>query len=44
VELRAVFGSLFQRFPKLRLAVPVEELTPRADQLTGGFTGLPVTW
>jgi cytochrome P450 len=44
VELRAVFSSLFQRFPTLRLAVPVEELTPRADQLTGGFTGLPVTW
>jgi cytochrome P450 len=44
VELRAVFGSIFQRFPTLSLAVPYEELEPRSDRLTGGFTGLPVTW
>jgi pentalenolactone synthase len=44
VELRAVFGSLFRRFPALRLAVPVERLEPRRDQLTGGITGLPVAW
>jgi cytochrome P450 len=44
VELRAVFGSLFQRFPTLRLAVPLEELTTRPNHLTGGLTELPVTW
>jgi pentalenolactone synthase len=44
VELEAVFGSLFQRFPTLRLAVPYERLTPRADRLTGGFTEVPVAW
>ncbi|MBP2703192.1 cytochrome P450 [Microbispora sp. RL4-1S] len=44
VELRAVFGSLFQRFPTLSLAVPYEDLKPRADRLTGGFNELPVTW
>jgi cytochrome P450 len=44
VELSAVFGSLFQRFSTLRLAVPHERLEPRADRLTGGFAELPVTW
>jgi pentalenolactone synthase len=44
VELRAVFGTLFQRFPTLRLAVPLEELTTRPNHLTGGLTELPVTW
>ncbi|MBC6457000.1 cytochrome P450 [Actinomadura sp. HBU206391] len=44
VELCAVFGTLFQRFPELRPAVPVEELTTRANHLTGGFTELLVTW
>jgi pentalenolactone synthase len=44
VELSAVFGALFQRFPTLRLAVPRERLEPRTDRLTGGFAQLPVTW
>jgi pentalenolactone synthase len=44
VELRAVFGTLFQRFPTLRPAVPLEELTTRPNHLTGGLTELPVTW
>lgn len=44
VELTAVFGSLFQRFPGLRLAVPADRLEPRAAKLTGGFTALPVAW
>jgi cytochrome P450 len=44
VELGAVFGSLFQRFPTLRLAVPYDQLRPRTDRLTGGFPELPVTW
>lgn len=44
VELRAVFGALFQRFPALRLAVPLERIEHRAHRLTGGFAELPVTW
>jgi cytochrome P450 len=44
VELRAVFGTLFQRFPALRPAVPVEELPLRPNHLTGGLTEVPVTW
>ncbi|MEV5752989.1 cytochrome P450 [Actinoallomurus sp. NPDC052308] len=44
VELRAVFGSLFQRFPDLRLAVPRDRLPWRTDRLTGGVSALPVTW
>ncbi|MER7209766.1 cytochrome P450 [Streptosporangium sp. NPDC000239] len=44
IELRAVFGTLFQRFPTLALAVPAEELVTRENSLTGGFEGIPVTW
>lgn len=44
IELHAVFSQLPQRFPTLRLAVPVEELRVRSDQLTSGLVDLPVTW
>jgi pentalenolactone synthase len=44
VELQTLFGLLFQRFPSLRLAVPVESLRPRTGRLTGGLTALPVEW
>ncbi|MEN3534587.1 cytochrome P450 [Microbispora sp. ZYX-F-249] len=44
VELRAVFGSLFARFPTLALAVPYEELRAHTDRLAGGFDTLPVMW
>ncbi|WP_169947668.1 cytochrome P450 [Microbispora sp. H11081] len=44
IELRAVFGSLFTRFPALALAVPYEQLRARPDSLAGGFDTLPVTW
>ncbi|HWC83195.1 MAG TPA: cytochrome P450 [Pseudonocardiaceae bacterium] len=43
-ELRVVFAELFRRFPKLRLAVPIEELTMRTSHVTGGVTSVPVTW
>ncbi|MDT8912512.1 cytochrome P450 [Amycolatopsis sp. PS_44_ISF1] len=43
-ELRIVFGSLFRRFPGLRLAVPAEELDVRSNRLTGGLTSVPVVW
>ncbi|HEX6444100.1 MAG TPA: cytochrome P450 [Streptosporangiales bacterium] len=44
VELEVALGRLVQRFPAMRLAVPVEELTVRRGVLTGGLTALPVTW
>jgi pentalenolactone synthase len=44
VELQTVFGTLFQRFPTLDLAVPVERLRRVTQRLTGGFAEVPVTW
>lgn len=44
IELQSVFGRLFQRFPTLSLAVPVEQLRLRSELLTGGLAELPVTW
>jgi cytochrome P450 len=43
-ELTAVFSQLFQHFPTMRLAVPVEQLEVRTEILTGGLAELPVTW
>jgi pentalenolactone synthase len=44
IELQTVFSLLVSRFPTLRLAVDVAELTMRADELAGGLTELPVRW
>ncbi|MDQ8708403.1 cytochrome P450 [Streptomyces sp. LHD-70] len=44
MELHAVFARLIPRFPRMRLAVDIEELRVRADTLTGGLESLPVTW
>lgn len=44
VELAAVFGRLFTRFPTLRLAIPWESLRVRTDLLTGGLEAVPVAW
>jgi len=44
IELQTVFARLFRRFPTLRLTVPMDRLAVRTDLLTGGLTGLPVTW
>jgi len=44
LELQALFGTLLQRFPTLRLAVPVEQLHLRSHLLTGGLSALPITW
>jgi pentalenolactone synthase len=44
IELQSVFGTLFQRFPTLRLAVPLEEIRMKSHLLTGGLEALPVTW
>jgi pentalenolactone synthase len=44
IELQTVFSQLVSRFPTLRLAVDVSELTVRQDLLAGGLTALPVRW
>jgi cytochrome P450 len=45
IELQMLFPALLNRFPTLRLAVPVESLQEREELLTGGLVaGLPVTW
>jgi cytochrome P450 len=43
VELQAVFGKLFQRFPGMRLAVSMDELRFK-NALIYGVEELPVTW
>lgn len=42
LEGQIAFGKLFNRFPKLRLAVPPESLTYRDSTLMHGPTSLPV--
>jgi pentalenolactone synthase len=44
LELQIVFDALLRRIPTLRLAVPVEELELRVNQLGGGLVAVPVTW
>lgn len=44
IELQAVLSQLVTRFPTLRLAVGVDELTMRPDVATGGLATLPVSW
>ncbi|QHE88748.1 cytochrome P450 [Hydrogenophaga sp. BPS33] len=44
LELNAVFSTLFQRFPRLQLAVPFEELRFNAMSQVYGVEALPVTW
>ncbi|UVS79237.1 cytochrome P450 [Actinokineospora sp. UTMC 2448] len=44
VELRVVFGRLVERFPTLRLAVPVDRLRPNNNPVVGGLRELPATW
>jgi cytochrome P450 len=43
-ELQIVFSTLFQRLPKLRLTVPVDEIKFRYDAFVYGVDALPVTW
>ncbi|NUW34066.1 cytochrome P450 [Nonomuraea sp. SMC257] len=45
IEMRVAFPALLTRFPSLRLAVPAEELSLRADpSQVYGVHSLPVTW
>jgi pentalenolactone synthase len=44
VTLQYLFVRLFDRFPTLRLAVPLEELPPVREAVAGAVSNLPVTW
>ncbi|MFE7301143.1 cytochrome P450 [Streptomyces sp. NPDC057579] len=44
VEMKAAFSALLDRFPTLRLAVPVEDVPMRDDMLVYGVHKLPVAW
>jgi cytochrome P450 len=43
LEARIALGGLLTRFPRLRLAVPTNQLTWRPSMLVNGLTALPVT-
>jgi cytochrome P450 len=43
-ELQIALSTLVRRLPRLRLAVPVEELSFRNEQEIYGIRELPVTW
>ncbi|HSZ29618.1 MAG TPA: cytochrome P450 [Pseudonocardiaceae bacterium] len=42
--LQYLFVQLLERFPTLRLAVPLEEIQPVRDAVAGAVSQLPVTW
>jgi pentalenolactone synthase len=42
--LQYLFVRLFDRFPTLRLAVPLEEIQPVREAVAGAVSQLPVTW
>jgi pentalenolactone synthase len=44
IELQAAFGQLTSRFPRMQLAMPIEELTVTDGLLLPGLTALHVTW
>ncbi|HUQ60122.1 cytochrome P450 [Lentzea sp.] len=44
IEMRIVYAALLKKFPGLRLAVPAEEITMRADMVIYGLHRLPVAW
>ncbi len=43
-ELEIVYRTLFQRIPRLRLAIPLDELPVKDDAFVYGLRELPVTW
>jgi cytochrome P450 len=44
VEMKVGFRALLERFPSLRLAVPLEQIHMRDDTFIYGVHELPVTW
>jgi len=44
MELRASYPALVRRFPRMRLAVPADEIEFRELSVMYGVKSLPVTW
>lgn len=44
IELEAVFSALVRQEPRMRLAVPVEDMLQHENPSTGGLSALPITW
>jgi cytochrome P450 len=44
VELQVVYGTLYRRIPRLRLAVDLADVPFKHDGLVYGVSELPVTW
>lgn len=44
VELQVVFGTIFERIPTLKFAVPESEIEGKGDHFVLGVEALPVTW
>jgi pentalenolactone synthase len=44
IKLQYLFVRLFERFPMMQLAVPLEEIPPVRDTVAGAVSQLPVTW
>ncbi len=44
VKLQYLFVRLFERFPTLRLAEPLEEIAPVREAVAGAVSRLPVSW
>ncbi|MVU76148.1 cytochrome P450 [Nocardia sp. ET3-3] len=44
LELRIALSALFERFPELRLAMPLEQIPMRDEMVVYGVHELPVTW
>jgi cytochrome P450 len=44
IELQYLFGRIFDRFPRLRLAVPPGDVRPVPDRVAGAVAELPVSW
>jgi cytochrome P450 len=44
LKLQYLFVRLFERFPTLRLAVPLDEIQPVREAVAGAVSHLPVTW
>lgn len=44
VELQVALGQLISRFPRMRLAIPVEQVTLAPSLLSRGPAALPVVW
>lgn len=44
VVMRIAYPALFERFPELRLAVPLEEIPAKDDAMAYGVQNLPVEW